>query len=976
MFDPQEKPRVFGLPPGADFPRALVDHLIEAHHGQPPEALAQVRIIVNTRRMERRITELFHQGPALLLPRIELVGELEHGLLGLPPASSPLRRRLELTRLIASLLDAQPDLAARSSLYDLADSLASLIDEMHGEGIHPNQAAAIDVANHSAHWARTQAFLSIATNYLADMQETPDARERQSLAVDLITSDWQQNPPETPIILAGSTGSWATTRRLMCAVAKLPQGAIILPGFDFAMSLHAWADLNNPLTAEDHPQTRFRRLMEDLKLAPADILPWPHSTAPNPARNALVSLALRPAPVTDCWLEEGPKLPDLAEATLEITLLEAPSRRHEALSIALRLRQAAEDGQSAALITPDRMLTRQVAAHLDRWRLIADDSAGEPLHLSAPGRFLRHTSALLEGRLTAEALLVILKHPLCHAGEGRKLHLRNTRLLELQIRRHGMPFPAAETLTAWAETRSPEVQEWMGWLVSCLANTERPEAPLTDLVKHHLALAQRLSAGGADNIPLWEGEAGLAAQTVMQRLQAEAAHGGLMESRDYSSLISALLMREVVRSAVEPHPLIRIWGTLEARVMGSDLLILGSLNDGSWPAALPPDPWMNRAMRLQAKMRLPEVRLGLAAHDFQQAIGAKEVWLTRSLRSDDAQSVPSRWLNRLTNLLEGLPEQGGQAALKAMRARGGDWLAKVAAIEAYTSTASATRPAPIPPKEALPKKLSVTQIKTLVRDPYAIYAREILKLQPLDPLMQSADARLKGIALHEVFERFLRAVKLEPSLLTVDHLLAETETILAENVPWPEVRMLWSARLRKLASAFIEEEVARQSQSSLAEIEAVGVLSLPAFDLTLKGKADRIDRASDGTIHLYDYKTGSPPTPAQQKHFDRQLQIEAAMIRRGAFKDVDPADVSLAAYLEVSSKLNTQPAELVSKDGADQIAATWEWLNRLLSHYLLEGAGFTARKQMERSQHASPYDHLSRYGEWDETQTASPEVLE
>ncbi|HAV07413.1 MAG TPA: double-strand break repair protein AddB [Rhodobacteraceae bacterium] len=972
MFEPQPKPRVFGVPPGADFPRALVAHLTDAYRHQPPQALARVRIIVNTRRMERRIREMFDAGPALLLPRIELVAEMDAAFPDLPAATSPLRRRLELTRLIARLLDAEPDLAARASLYDLADSLAALIDEMHGEGISPDVVAQIDVANHSAHWARTQSFLGIAAAYLEAMNETPDSRERQRLAVDAILADWASHPPTDPVILAGSTGSWTTTRRLMCAIARLPQGAVILPGFDNTMPASAWADLDDRLTAEDHPQSRFRRLMEELDLTRNDILDWPNVTAPNPARNALVSLALRPAPVTDCWLTEGPHLPNLLEATEQVTLLEAPTRRLEAFAIALRLRKAAEDGQSAALITPDRMLTRQVTAHLDRWRILPDDSAGEPLHLTAPGRFLRHTAALTQDRLTAEMLLVVLKHPLCQSGGDRKRHLRYTRLLELHIRRNGMPYPDAPALRLWGNAKSPEALEWVEWLLACLEPTPMPHPDLTQRVHHHLALTEALAGGPT---ALWDGDAGTTALRVMSGLLAEAPHGDALSPHDYSDLITALLMRETSRSAVEPHPLIRIWGTLEARVQGADLLILGGLNDGIWPAAVPPDPWMNRAMRLAAGLRLPEVRIGLAAHDFQQAVGAPEVWLTRSLRADDAQSVPSRWLNRLTNLLDGLPHTHGRAALKLMRAKGKDWLALAAELDKVAPAPPTQRPSPVPPAGVQPTTLSVTQIKTLIRDPYAIYARRILNLRPLDPLMQSPDARLKGTALHEAFERFLRAVEADASQLTVETLLDETETVLAENVPWPEVQMLWHARVRRIAKDFIAEEIARQSIATPAAFEAKGSVDLPEFGLTLSGTADRIDRAPDGSVLIYDYKTGTPPTEKQQVLFDRQLQIEAAMIRAGSFQTIGPTDVSSAAFLGVGATLKTVSAPLTEKDGTDFIDQTWAWLRDILEFYLVKNGGYTARKQMELASHAGDYDHLARYGEWDETQPAHPEQL-
>ncbi len=973
MFDPILKPRVFGMPPGTDYPRALVAHLRTAHAHRPPEHLARVRIIVNTARMQRRLTDLFHDGPPVLLPRIDTLQSLT------PPdarAASPLRRRLELARLIARLLEAQPDLAPRAALYDLADSLAALMDEMQGEDVPPARIAALDVSGHSAHWARAQAFLGIVADYMARTDIGPDAQARQRAAVLDQIAAWQAAPPAHPVIVAGSTGSRATMRLLMMAVARLPQGAVVLPGYDFAMPHAAWDDLRDPLTAEDHPQARYRRLMADLTIGPQDIAPWPGAAAPDPARNRLISLALRPAPVTDCWRAEGPALTDLMPATDHVTLLEAPSRRHEALAIALRLRAAAEENRTAALITPDRLLTRSVQAHLDRWRLIADDSAGLPLRLSAPGRFLRHVADLMRDRLTAERLLIVLKHPLCHSGPGRGPHLRRARMLELHIRRHGMPFPDADRLTEWAATQDADVQDWTTWVIArfCAA-TARP-APLTDLVAHHRALAESLAGGPMPGSGgLWEADAGANARAVMDDLAQEAPYGGVMSPTDFADLLDALLAGEEVRSATDPDPRILIWGTLEARVQGADLLILAGLNDGIWPAAPPPDPWLNRAMRAEAGLLLPERRVGLSAHDFQQAVAAPEVWMTRSLRGDEAQTVPSRWLNRLLNLLDGLRDTGGPQAVAAMRARGTAWLHLSDALEATDRTAPAPRPAPVPPPRARLTKLSITQIKTLVRDPYAIYAREILRLTPLDPLTQSADARLKGNALHTALETFVRRATADDAHLTADQLLADAATILAQTVPWPEVRMLWQARLTRIAAEIVTHEAARQQTATPLGFEVRGRTELPRFGFTLSGKADRIDVAADGRVHLYDYKTGSLPSEKQQARFDRQLQLTAAMVQRGAFDGIAPADTAQAAFLGIGSKAEVQRAPLVTKDGADFVAATWDWLGRLLAHYLDGGAGFTARKQMERSAYPGDYDHLARFGEWDETTPATPEVL-
>ena len=248
---------------------------------------------------------------------------------------------------------------------------------------------------------------------------------------------------------------------LMQAVAALPQGALVLPGFDFEQPDQVWSRLDKALSAEDHPQFRFRKLMHSLNIDPGQVERWTDDEPPSQSRNRLISLSLRPAPITDSWMNEGPELKDLGPATQDLTLVEAQSPRAEALAIALRLRQAVATGQTAALITPDRMLTRQVSAALDRWNIVPDDSAGLPLQLSPPGRFLRHVAGLFARRLDAEAVLTLLKHPLCHGVGDRGDHLRHTRDLELDIRRHGLPFPDPEGLKT-AATRKAIPDAWMG----------------------------------------------------------------------------------------------------------------------------------------------------------------------------------------------------------------------------------------------------------------------------------------------------------------------------------------------------------------------------------------------------------------------------------------------------------------------------------------------------------------------------------
>ncbi|WP_181893324.1 double-strand break repair protein AddB [Falsiruegeria mediterranea] len=978
MFESSAQPRVFAEAPGVDFPEALVQGLHTRAAAHRPEALARVQLVVNTRRMARRVRELFDAGPPCLLPQISLITDLgeSQDLSRLPPAIPPLRRRLQLTQLVSRLLDQQPDLAARSSLYDLSDSLADLIDEMQGEGVPPQAIRDLDVSDQSGHWHRTQQFIAIADQFIG--ADELDVQARQRKVVENLIQRWEIAPPQHPIILAGSTGSRGTTLMLMEAIARLPQGALILPGFDFVQPASVWSGLDDALLSEDHPQYRFRKLMRGLKLEPKDIRPWTDSQAPSPARNRLVSLALRPAPVTDAWMSEGAQLTDLPEATKGITLVEAPSPRAEALAIALRLRQAAEDGQTAALITPDRMLTRQVSAALDRWSIIPDDSAGLPLQLSPPGRFLRHVAGLFVHRLDGEALLTLLKHPLCHMGGARGDHLRQTRDLELDLRRYGPPFPDIEGFQAFAARRLAGQVEippsWLTWLNNCFVDQQvSKELSLAQWVERLRTLAEAISVGSAQNNDsnLWDKNNGQKAHEVFRKLEEEAEHGGRMTARDFADLIGAILADEEIRDRDTPHDHIMIWGTLEARVHGADLLILGGLNEGSWPEAAKPDPWLNRQMRDAAGLLLPERRIGLSAHDFQQAVCAEEVWLTRATRSDDAETVASRWVNRLTNLLSGLPDQGGPEVVKEMQARGQHWLDLSDALEETSAIAAATRPSPRPPVAARPRRMSVTEIKRLIRDPYAIYAKHVLRLKRLDPLVQAPDALLRGIVVHEVLEKFIAETTEHPETLTRKAFLAKAGALLDELVAWPTARKLWLARIERIADAFLLSEQQRRALASPIAFEAKLKQRLDPLDFELVGRADRIDQDTRGDLYIYDYKTGAPPSAPQQSKFDKQLLIEAAMAEEGGLEGMDPMQVAGAVFIGIGGSFKEVPAPL----DKEPPAKVWAELRELIEAYFDTEQGYTARRMLHSDADVGDYDHLARFGEWDRTTDPTPEDL-
>ena len=975
------KQNIFGLPLGSETASAFVAGFPKFCEGLTQSQIARAQIFVNTARMQRALRDAFDAGPDTLVPRIRLLTDIPAHMIDGSVANpvSPLKQKLEVSQLISKLLDSAPDLAPRSALFPLTESLMSLLNEMAEEGVSLDDLNELDVSDQSGHWSRTLEFLRIASPLFEGM-ELPGAVQQH--AVEHLVSTWAASVPDHPVIVLGSTGSRRTTRTLMKAVAGLPYGAVILPGFDRSMPEHVWSNLGETNNAnsdlqEDHPQFRFWNLLQEMALGINDVRKWPNCDEARPEFNRFISLSLRPAPITDAWMTEGPSLGDLKDITANLSLVEAQSPKLEAEAIALRMRYALQDRKSVALISPDRNLTRQVAASLDRWDLVPDDSAGIPLSLSPPGRLFGHAMDLFDAVVSADKLIALLKHPIVHTGSpDRGKHLLRVREFELALRRSGTVIADQKTIERFAATQQksdPEIVHWSTWLHSIAAKGNlATRGTLQSYLNQHLGLAELLSKGSQpDDVgELWLEAEGRAIELALKKLSDAAGAAGVITKGDYKSFLVNYLNGETVRNQNNGRPDLLILGTLESRVQSADIVILGGLNDGIWPPSPTPDPWLNRKMRRNLGLLSFDRKIGLSAHDYQQAISSKEVVITRSLRTADSETVPSRWLNRLTNLLSGLPTNLGPDALQAMKARGDMWVdAARDQLSVSDAPKPASRPSPQPPTDHRPKQLSVTKIKTLIRDPYAVYAEKLLRLIPLNQLSVRQEYQLRGVLFHKILQDFIEA---ELPASAERELKEIADAVLEEGCPWPLVRLQWQSLIQAIIPSFLSQEATRSQRRVKSYTEVSGKLSSDLPNFTLVGIADRIDLTSDGQAAIYDYKTGNIPTKSQQLHFDKQLLMEAVMLERGAFDRIAETQVSEAKFLGFGSKVSEVPAPL------DEVSPSQVWIDllKLIENWNRQERGYSARIAMFRKSDIGNYDHLSRYGEWSVGDAVAPEAVE
>ncbi|SDA94573.1 double-strand break repair protein AddB [Mesorhizobium qingshengii] len=1026
--------RVFSIPPGAPFLPTLAEALLAGRlvpgfrFDGDPLALADVTIYVPTRRAARALRGAFVDclrarggGGSAILPVIRPLGEFDEdeaafeteasAAIDLAPPIAATERLLLLAPLVRAWKRRLPEHVAAlfaeeivipASTADaiwLARDLEGLMDEIETEGTDWAKLTDLVTGNLAGWWQVTLEFLGIVTDawpkFLEERDRSNPAAHRSAL-IRTEAARLQRNPPAGPVIAAGSTGSIPATAELLAAIARLPGGAIVLPGLDRTLdeaSFQAIAAPGARPAVLGHPQYGLARLIGKIGVRRGDVEEIGVAEPSLALRAALVGEALRPAETTELWAQTraGFSAAAIAGAFADVTLLEAASERDEAVAIAVALKQAVEQaGQRAALVTGDRALARRVSVELLRFGVVADDSGGMPLANTPAASLLRLALEAVFRPGDPVGLLSLLKHPLLGLGLQRADVRHAAELVELVALRGGTGRPDIASLSELFEARLTglgSVSRQPFWfsrltvrsiesarnvlerlkhaLAPLAAFRGQADADLAALVKASVVALENLGRAEDGGLrELYAGDAGEKLAELLRGLVAASASLSFAAS-EWPDVMDALIAPETVKPAQGTDRNIAIWGALEARLQNVDTLVIGGLNEGVWPRKPESDRFMSRLMKTGIDLEPPERRIGLAAHDFQMAMGAKKVVLARSARAGDAPAVPSRWLQRLLTFIGN--EQAGE-----LRRRGDELLAWARALDTGPRQDFAPRPQPKPPLSVRPSHFSVTEIETLRRDPYAVYARRILGLMPLDPVIRDPGAAERGTLFHAILHLFSAQVADPRAPDALAGLISAGRACFAEAALPADVEAVWWPRFEKLAANIVEWERTRADAVIRRHAEErAGKTVVGQSGVTLSGYADRVDLLAGGMADILDYKTGSSPSKAQAHTLlAPQLALEGALLRRGAFKDLGAREPSQLAFVRLKPngevfeesilEHNRQP-----RTATDLAEEAWARLEKLLIHYADPTTGYLSRAlPFREGETDGDYDHLARVLEW------------
>lgn len=990
---------LFSIAPHARFLPTLADRLLDGTLlGDWPRTgpfwLSDVTIFLPTRRARLALAqELMKRGNGLLPDIRTFGGEAEDEEPFLPPFDAPplprpappFRRLLTLARLIdawartpdGSQVLATPPNAAE--VLGFARSLGELLDDLTIENVRAAAVLAVPQEHLPQNWLEMLRFLDIALGVWPQMlaasgeADPPQLRNerlrRQAEMAALIYGD-------RPVIAAGSTGSIPATAELLKAISRLPRGAVILPGLDTSLTpAQHEALLDDTKAPHGHAQHVLARLLRSLETTHSEVVELAANAGAT--RTLVVRQALALAGETADWSVARNTLePTLQPALAGVSILAARSEDEEALAIALCAVEAIRQGKRVGIVSPDQALARRIALNLGRFGVEVDDAAGVPLLQSAAGRLARIVLACASSGFAPVDLMALLQNAATRLGLDRAEVSRLGQLLDLALLRGQRPARGLNGLRALLaanvdrRTKYPEARlstEQGAALAGLLDALETAMQPLCSLLESSTIavpeLVGRLHRAMVAIIADAELPGRQEFDAWAEDLKARAGEGPPLAPVALDAVLAALMAGRTVSSSRPGRDDIAIWGELEARLQNPDVMILAGLNEDVWPRVADPGPWLSRGMRLGAGLAPPERQQGQAAHDFEMAMGNAEVVLAFAQRRGTGPALPSRLLQRLEAFLA--------AAAKPLRGRGEVWLEQARRVDlAPREPSPAPRPAPRPPLVERPDKLSVTEIETLFRSPYDIYARHVLKLKKLPGLGEMPDARERGSMIHEVFDRFVTEGHDFAAPDAATRLLAMAGEAFAGLEAIGERRDIWLKRFERAAEEFLDFERLRDPEIARRHAEIRGEWAFPV-GFTLTGKADRIDLLRDGTLQIIDYKTGSIPSAKAMKAFEApQLLLEAAMARAGAFAGVPPGDISALTYIKIGlgpEALTATPFK--PREGHDLATAADEVSRRLQAQVtgllLSDRLPLPARIRPDPTRtYRGDYDHLARTSEW------------
>ena len=923
--------QVYNIPFGADFCDILAEKLLNETKDNALE-LSKYVVILPTARASRNLKKCFSQKSTnLILPQIISLNMLDEdniSLLGgqdIPQTLSDTKRGFILSQFVQKIKAFDLN---KAQAMKLAFELGNLFDKIETQQLDIKDLDQIVPEEFAEHWQITLSFLhqvsSMWQDYLKEQNLVSKASQR-NMILKSQSEIWEDQASKDNIIVAGFSSTIPAMLELMKTIYNLENGRIIIQGLDKELSFDELTEINYLYGVYE--------IINHIEIDKSSIEDWIELKS---SRQELTSLMMMPSDKTTSWRTQN----NSSEKTVKnLEYIECENEQNEAEVISIMLRKELEEkDKTISLVTPDRMLARCVASNLERWGIVANDSSGHPLQYTPIGNWLKLVLNMLVEEFAPVDFLACMKHPFASCGGNKTEFKSSLRKLEKEFRNKKAPLPL------------DDIKEKSAFFL------DGEKHSFSDFLKQHISLCEELAGtdekSGSEII--WQAEYGEECANFVHDLFENSTDEDISLS-EYFSVFSLIMQGQQVRQKYGFHPRLSILGLTESRLAKSDVVIMGGLNEDIWPPAADVDGWMSRPMKKDFGMIAPDINIGLSGFDFANAFNFDKVYITRSKKSNNSISIKSRWVNRLDGVLKSnnleLPKN--------------DLWSELAKEIDYHSLIETLKPDPCPHLDSRPKKISVSGIDVLRKDPYSFYAKKILGLYKMDDLEEDISNATKGNIIHKCLEEFIKAYPKTLPANAKEELINIGRKVFSEGLSNDNYFAFWWPRFENIADWFIEKETTRREIFGYENIltEEEGAIEIDGVKIT--SKADRIDIISSG-VEIIDYKTGNPPSSKDMESLKyTQLPIEALIANQGGFNIAkaknNVARISIWALKGKKDEDNKTPDLDIDDEMLDK---TEQLLTNLIQHFNDPRTTYPAEPSFSKHLRYNDYEHLSRLKLW------------
>jgi ATP-dependent helicase/nuclease subunit B len=796
--------------------------------------------------------------------------------------------------------------------YKIAKSLYQLFEDLEENQVDASQIKSIDDSNLAKHHQFTveffQSFYIQIKNHLIK-NNLMFAGNFHNLLCSKYCEIIETQKISQNIVIAGSTGSILSSKKLIKSIKNYENGCVILYGYQ------------KHLNAEEiHPQYYLNELIKFLdleKLNVPEIKNLEFINSPE-IKKDFCNLIFNDYKNFDNFkktCEEIGKNNEIAEIVLNLEISCFDNEINEAKSIVNIIKEYNQKDLEIAVICNNQNLSRILKSYLNAYQVNYNDASSQSaIYLDIIG-FLLLIFEIKNNEFNSHIFLSFLKHNFF-------VKLNNEKLIEefeINILRDDRINLRIEGIEA--KIKNSKFADFFNKIIENLPI----DNSLNSLIK-----AFEFFTNQNFNQILSKSIAGKEIFEFFELLKQQNFYFQNIE--DLKIIFNEISYFE--KSKLDSN--VDILSPIEARLLNFDLIIVSSLNENDFPQ-IDNHGWIGAKIKKDLGVNKTLKKIGQNGFDFCNYLSNKKIILTHSKYRLGQHNVESPFITKLKTLCKILNLNIDKSQFYQRKIN-----ENLHFIPQYLAPSFGN-----PSENYRPKNYYITDISHLISNPYFIYVKKVLKIEELKKIDYEPSYAEFGSFIHKALEDYIK----NPTNINF-------EEIFEKYFLSKQAKLIWYPKFLKIFENFCEDNQEFIDDENILEES----IKIDLENIKISGKVDRILIDNEKNIKIIDYKTGQVPTKKDVIcGLEPQLTVYALILSETLFKNSKIKELN---YWKLTRTDGSKIIKIFNNEDeiSEAILATKNGLKIIFDYFSNPQNKFFATKNEEDDY----IQNLSRIKEWNQ----------